>query len=87
MTDPKACNNDLCTPDTAACHIPYDSICLAQWMKQYDEERQKKKTPGFGLIQMKSKLCKGSLEAAPAVSVLGRSIWPGTYKRQISLSY
>jgi len=44
MTDQKQCNNDFCTPDTAACHIPYNSICLAQWMKQYDEERQKKKT-------------------------------------------
>jgi hypothetical protein len=41
MTDPKPCNNDICTPDTAACHITYDSICLAQWMKQYDEERLK----------------------------------------------
>jgi len=41
ITDPKPCNNDFCTPDTAACHIPYDSICLAQWMKQNDEERQK----------------------------------------------
>jgi len=64
----------------------HDSICLAQWMKQYDEERHKKKT-GFGLSQMKSKLSKGYLEAAPAVSVLGRSIWPGTHKRQISLSF
>jgi hypothetical protein len=54
-------------------------------MKQYDKERHKNN--GFGLRKMKIKLTKGYLEAAPAVSVLGRSIWPGTHKRQISLSF
>lgn len=52
MNDPKPCNNDFCIPDTAACHSPYDSICLAQWMKQYNKERQKN-TPALSSSKWK----------------------------------
>jgi hypothetical protein len=62
MSNPKPCNNNILNPDTAACHIPYESICLARWIKQYDEKKHNK-YPCLELIQMKSKPHKGSLAA------------------------